>query len=154
MFKERNIQDSLQEEKLRPNGILKENNPRLPKVFFDVGIELDGLLPAIADDSLTDVLLVFWGYGLVAAVVFVITLAVEVVDEVLLQGVGYALRHVIIDLRNTERHADGLVVTVHGTRISLHSRIIEVDTRIDATVFRRVVLQLPAQAARPHGTGL
>ena len=91
---------------------------------------------------------------MLAAVVFVITLAVEVVDEVLLQGVGYALRHVIIDLRNTERHADGLVVTVHGTRISLHSRIIEVDTRIDATVFRRVVLQLPAQAARPHGTGL
>lgn len=55
------------------------------------------------------------GNGLVAAVVFVVTFAVKMLDEELLQRMGYALGHVIVHLRDAKGHTDGLVVAVHGT---------------------------------------
>ena len=58
---------------------------RLPQVILDVGVELNGFGPAVAEDGLTDVLFVVGWHGTVAAVVFVVALTVEMVDEMLLQ---------------------------------------------------------------------
>ena len=87
----------------------------LPEILLDVGIELDGGGPAEAEDGLADVLFVIGGYGFVAAMVFVVTLAVEMLDEELLQRMGNALGHVIVHLRDAKGHAYGLIVAVHGT---------------------------------------
>ena len=106
----------------------------LPEILFDVGIEFYGLLPAEAADGLSDVLFVVGGNGFVAAVVFVVTLAVEMLDEELFQGMGNALWHVVVHLRDAKWHTYGLVVAVHGTCLGLHRRIVEVDASGDATV--------------------
>lgn len=95
-----------------------------------------------------------WGNGTVAAVVFVVTLAVEMLDEELLQGMGNALGHVVVHLRDAKGHADGLVVAVHGTGIGLHRRVVEVDAVGDAAVFWCIVTQLPAEAVLAQGAGL
>ena len=118
----------------------------LPQIVLDVIVELDGLLPAKAEDGLADVLLVLWGNGTIAAVVFVVALAVEVLDKVLLQGTGNAQGHVVVHLRNAKGHADGVVVAVHGTCLGLHRRIVEVDTGRDATVLGDIGEQLRAEA--------
>ena len=118
----------------------------LPQVIFDVAVELDVLVPAVSDDGLADVLFVVGWDRAVAAVVFVVALAVEVMYEVLLQGMGYALWHVVVHLCDAEWHADGLVVAVHGTRLCLHGRVVEVDACGDATVFRCIGDELPAEA--------
>ncbi len=47
---------------------------RLPQVILDVGVEVNGFGPAIAEDGLTDVLFVVGWQGTVAAVVFVVAL--------------------------------------------------------------------------------
>ena len=93
------------------------------QVILDVGVELDGFGPAVAEDGLTDVLFVVGWHGTVAAVVFVVALTVEMVDEMLLQRMSNALGHVVVYLCDTEGHADGLVVAVHGacdTKKSFH----------------------------------
>ena len=87
---------------------------RLPQVILDVGVELDGFGPAVAEDGLTDVLFVVGWHGTVAAVVFVVALTVEMVNEMLLQRMSNALGHVVVYLCDAEGHADGLVVAVHG----------------------------------------
>ena len=48
----------------------------LPEILLDVGIEFDWGSPTEAEDGLADVLVVVWGNGFVAAVIFVVTLAV------------------------------------------------------------------------------
>ena len=50
---------------------------RLPQVILDVGVEVNGYGPAVAEDGLTDVLFVVGWHGTVAAVVFVVALTVE-----------------------------------------------------------------------------
>ena len=126
----------------------------LPQIVLNVIVELDGLLPAEAEDGLADVLFVLWRDGAVAAVVFVVALAVEVLDKVLFQGMGNAQRHVVVHLCNAKGHADGLVVAVHVTRLGLHSRIVEVDTGRDATVLGDIGEQLRAEAMCSQGTCL
>ena len=74
---------------------------RLPQVILDVGVELDGFGPAVAEDGLADVLFVFGWHGTVAAVVFVVALTVEMVDKMLLQRMSNALRHVVVYLCDT-----------------------------------------------------
>ena len=86
--------------------------------------------------------------------VFVVTLAVEVVDKVLLQRMGNTLGHVVVHLRDAERHTYWIVVAVHRTRLGLHLRIVEVDAVADAAVFRRIGTQQPAQAVFPQAAGL
>ena len=78
------------------------------------------------------------GHGFVAAMVFVVALAVEVLDEKLFQGMGDTQGHVVVHLRDAEGHADWLVVAVHGTRLGLHCRIVEVDAGGEATVLRYI----------------
>ena len=97
---------------------------RLPQVILDVGVEVNGFGPAVAEDGLTDVLFVVGWHGTVAAVVFVVALTVEMVDEMLLQRMSNALGHVVVYLCDTEGHADGLVVAVHGACFGLHRRVI------------------------------
>ena len=96
---------------------------RLPQVILDVGVEVNGFGPAVAEDGLTDV-------------VFVVALTVEMVDEMLLQRMSNALGHVVVHLCDAEGHADGLVVAVHGTCFGLHRRVIEVGAGGEATAFR------------------
>ena len=67
---------------------------RLPQVILDVGVEVNGFGPAIVEDGLTDVLFVVGWHGTVAAVVFIVALTVEMVDEMLLQRMNNALGHV------------------------------------------------------------
>ena len=76
--------------------------------------------------------------------VFVVALAIEMLDEMLLQGMGNALGHVVVHFGNAKGHADGLVVAVHGTRLCLHGGIVEVDAISDATVLWCISPQLPA----------
>ena len=118
----------------------------LPQIVLNVIVELDGLLPAEAEDGLADVLFVLRRNRTVAAVVFVVALAVEVLDKVLLQGAGNAQGHVVVHLCNAKGHADGLVVAVHVARLGLHRRIVEVDTGRDATVLGDIGEQLRAEA--------
>ena len=106
----------------------------LPQIVLNVIVELDGLLPAKAEDGLADVLFVLRRNGTISAVVFVIALAVEVLDKVLLQRTGNAQGHVVVHLCNAKGHADGLVVAVHVTRLGLHCRSVEIDAVRDATV--------------------
>lgn len=124
----------------------------LPQIVLDVGIELHGIRPAVGTDSLTDVLFVLWRHGTVTTMVFVVAFAVEVVDEVLLQRMGNTLGHVVVHLRDAKGHTYWLVVAVHGTRLGLHRRIVEVDAGGDAAVFRCKGTQLPAQAVLAQGT--
>ncbi len=107
----------------------------LPQVVLGVAVELVGAFPAEVADGLADVLFVDGRYRAVAAMVFVVALTVEVADEVALQTALDAVGHVVVYLRDAEGHADGLVVTVHGTRLGLHGRIVEVDTHGEAAVF-------------------
>ena len=103
---------------------------------------------------MANVFFVYRGHRTVAAVVFVVALAIEVLNEMLLQGMGNALGHVIIHLCNAEWHADGLVVTIHGARICLHCRMIEVDAGSDAATLRRIGTQQPPQAVCTQGACL
>ena len=68
--------------------------------------------------------------------VFVVALTVEMVDKMLLQRMSNALGHVVVHLCDTEGHADGLVVAVHGAYFGLHRRVIEVGAGGEATAFR------------------
>ena len=126
----------------------------LPQIVLDVIAERDGLLPAKAEDGLADVLFVLRKNGTVAAMVFVVALAVEVLDKVLLQWTGNAQGHVMVHLCNAKGHADGLVVSVHGTCLGLHHRIVEVDTVRDATVFGYIGEQLRAKTVCSQGACL
>lgn len=126
----------------------------LPEILLDVGIEFDGGCPAEAADGLADVLFVVGGNGFVAAVVFVVTLAVEMLDEELLQWMGNALWHVVVHLHDAKWHAYGLVVAVHGTCLGLHRGIVEVDASGNATVLWCIRLQLPSQTVQAQGTCL
>ena len=103
---------------------------------------------------MANVLFVYRGHWTVAAVVFVVALAIEVLNEMLLQWMGYALGHVIIHLCNAEWHADGLIVTIHWTRFCLHRRMIEVDAGSDAATLRRIGAQQPPQAVCTQGACL
>ena len=95
-----------------------------------------------------------WWNRTIAAVVFVVTLAIEVVDEMLLQGKGNALRHVVVHLCDAKGHANGLVVTVHGTCFGLHRRIVEIDASGDAMIFGCKRLQLPSKTVQAQWAGL
>ena len=110
----------------------------LPQIILDISAKLNGASPSVGLCSMANVFFVYRGHGTIAAVVFVVALAIEVLNEMLLQGTGNALGHVIIHLCNAEWHADGLIVTIHGTRICLHRRMIEVDAGCDTTTLRRI----------------
>ena len=103
---------------------------RLPQVILDVGVELDGFGPAVAEDGLTDVLFVVGWHGTVAAVVFVVALTVEMVDEMLLQRMSNALGHVVVYLCDTEGHADGGTTAI-GTLDTRTGEIIPTDGWFD-----------------------
>ena len=94
------------------------------------------------------------GHGFVAAMVFVVALAVEVLDKKLFQGMGDTQGHVVVHLRDAERHAHGLVVAVHGTRLGLHCRIVEIDAGGEATILRYIGEQQPTETVSVQWTCL
>lgn len=70
----------------------------LPQKILYVAFELDGLVPTEPDGGLTDVLFVLGGDGATTEMVFVVALAIEVADEMLLQRIGYTRWHIIVDI--------------------------------------------------------
>ena len=100
----------------------------LPQVLFDVTAELGFFAPAVGLDGLADVTLYIGGEGTGTVVVLVVALAGIDVDKMVLDGALHTARHVVIDSGETNRHTDGLVLAELGTVLSLHLRILQVDT--------------------------
>ena len=126
----------------------------LPQVVLDVGVELQGLIPAEVAGGAAYVLLVVGQGGAVAAVVFVVALAVEVGDEVMLQCAFYTGRHVVIHVREAEGHADGLVVAVQWAGLCLCLWVVEVDAARKSALVREVVAEDAAETVLTERTCL
>ena len=82
--------------------------------------------PAVLEGGLADVLLVLWGDGAITAVVLVVTLTIEMIDEVTLQRYLYSSGHVVIHLRDAQWHAYGLGTAIHRALIRLHQWVHQV----------------------------
>ena len=111
---------------------------KLPKIFFNVAVEVGLLCPAVVFESLADVAFHIRRHGTGAIVVLVITLAGIDMDEVVLDGTLHTARHIIIDSGDTNRHADGLVLAEQRTILTLHLWVVQVDTVGIYPVFRFV----------------
>ena len=88
---------------------------KLPKIFFNVAVEVGLLCPAVVFESLADVAFHIGRHGTGAIVVFVVTFAGIDMDEVVLDSTLHTARHIIIDSGDTNRHADGLVLAKQRT---------------------------------------
>ena len=71
---------------------------KLPQIILNIVVELNWCLPAVTDGGLADILFVRGGDGATAKMVFVVTFAIEVVDKMLLQRVGYTGWHIVVDI--------------------------------------------------------
>ena len=128
------------------------NHAGLPEIFLDV-IEEAGLLgPAGIDHDLADVALNVGCQGTGAVVVLVVALAGIDGNEVVLDAPFYATWHVVVDGAETDRHAYGFVVTVHGTVGLLHLWVVEVDGLYEDTVLGCIAGEDAAQAVLPQRT--
>ena len=101
---------------------------KLPKIFFNVAVEVGLLCPAVVFESLADVAFHIRRHGTSAIVVFVVALAGINMDEVVLDGTFHPSWHVVIDSREANGHANGLVFTKQWATFTLHLWIIQVDT--------------------------
>ena len=79
-----------------PDGLIPDYVS--PQVIFDITIKLNGMLPAVAEGCLTDILFVDGRYRTATEVILVVTLAVEVSNKMLLERTGNAGWHVVIDV--------------------------------------------------------
>ena len=70
--------------------------------------------------------------------VFVIALTGIDMNKVVLDGALDAARHVVIDSRESDWHADGLVIAEPRTTFTLHLRIGKVDALNEHSVLRRI----------------
>ena len=86
----------------------------MPEIFLDVIEEAGFLSPAGIDHDLADVAFDVGCQGTGAVVVLVVALAGIDGNEVVLDAPFYATWHVVVDGAETDRHADGFVVAVHG----------------------------------------
>ena len=101
---------------------------RLPEIFLDVTAEGGFLCPTIIFESLTNVALHIRRHRTGAVVIFVVAFAGINMDEVVLDGTFHPSWHVVIDSREANGHANGLVFTKQWATFTLHLWIIQVDT--------------------------
>ena len=101
---------------------------RLPKIFLDVTAEDGFLRPTVVFEGLANVALHIWRHRTGAVVIFVVAFAGIDMDEVVLDGALHPARHVIIDSRETDGHTDGFVFAEQGTILTLHLRIVQINT--------------------------
>ena len=98
-----------------------------------------GLLrPAVGFEGLANVAFHIGCHGTGAIMVLVIALAGIDMDEVVLNGTLHTAWHIIIDSGDTNRHANGLVLAEQRTILTLHLRVVQVDTVGIYPVFRFV----------------
>ena len=126
----------------------------LPQILFDIAVEGGFLCPAEGLEGLTDGGFDGGGDGALGAVVFVIALAGEEGDEVLLDGAGLAAGDVVVHVGEAKGHADGFIGTVLGAVLVLHLGVPEIDNGYDGVLLRDIVLQYVAQAVFALGTAL
>lgn len=119
----------------------------LPQVILRVAIELQGVGPAVLLGGLADVLLVLWREGAIAAVVLVVALAIEMIDEVVLQCYLYAARHVVVHLRYAQRHADGFGTAIHWALLRLYQWVHKVYGTYYERMLRGILASHPVQTA-------
>ena len=101
---------------------------RLPKIFLDVTAEGGFLRPTVVFEGLANVALHIWRHRTDAVMVFVIAFAGIDVNEMVLDGALHPSWHIVIDRREANGHANGLVFTKQWATFTLHLWIIQVDT--------------------------
>ena len=101
---------------------------RLPEIFLDVTAEGGFLCPTIIFEGLANVALHIRRHRTGAVVIFVVAFAGINMDEVVLDGTLHPSWHVVIDSREANGHANGLVFTKQWATFTLHLWIIQVDT--------------------------
>ena len=101
---------------------------RLPEIFLDVTAEGGFLCPTIIFEGLANVALHIRRHRTGAVVIFVVAFAGINMDEVVLDGTFHPSWHVVIDSREANGHANGLVFTKQWATFTLHLWIIQVDT--------------------------
>jgi len=112
-----------------------------PHIVFCVAVEVGLLGDAMGFQELADVRFDIGGDGTGAVAVAVVACAGEVTDEVGLDDALLPAWHVVVEPRETDGHATGLVVTVGGTLLRLHLRIVEVDAVCGETVLWHVMAE-------------
>ena len=100
----------------------------LPQEIFDVATKLGLLGPAVVYDGLTDVALDVGRQWAGAVVVLIVTLAGIDVNKMVLDGAFDTSRHVVVDGRETDGHADWLILGKLRTVLPLHLGIEQVHT--------------------------
>ena len=125
---------------------------KLPKIFFNVAVEVGLLRPAVGFESLADITLHIGRHGTRAVVVLVIAFAGIHMNEVVLDGTLHPSRHIIIDSKETDRHADGLILAKQRTILTLHLWIVQVDTIGINSVFGFVTGKNTMEAMLTKGT--
>ena len=110
----------------------------LPQEFFDVATEGGLLSPAVVFEGLTHVTLDIGRKGTSAVVVFVIALTGIDMNKVVLDGALDAAWHVVIDSRESDGHADGLIIAEPRTTFTLHLRIVKVHALNEHSVLRGI----------------
>ena len=85
----------------------------LPHIVLHLCVEMEGLCPAVALADGLDDLQNVRGDGAMCAVVAVVVIAAEVVDEFLFDGLLCVTWHVIIEMfAHADRHLDELVLPI------------------------------------------
>ena len=126
---------------------------RLPKVLFDIAIEIGFFGPAASLDGIADVLLHVGSHGAGAVVVFVVAFTGVDVDEMVFDGALDAAWHVIIDGGESDGHTNRFVVAEHGTVGTLHRGVVEVDAKDVKPVLWRIIAENTMQAMFTDGAG-
>ena len=108
--------------------------------------------PAVVLEGLTDVALDIGRKGTSAVVIFVVAFAGIDMDEVVLDGTLHPAWHVIIDSKETDGHADGLILAEQRTILTLHLWIVQVDTVDINSVFGFVISKDAVEAVLAKGT--
>ena len=82
---------------------------RLPEIFLDVTAEGGFLCPTIIFEGLANVALHIWRHRTGAVVIFVVAFAGINVNEMVFNSTFHPSWHIVIDRREANGHADGLV---------------------------------------------
>ena len=101
---------------------------RLPKIFLDVTAEDGFLRPTVVFEGLANVALHIWRHRTGAVVIFVVAFAGINVNEMVFNSTFHPPRHIVIDRRETNGHADGHIFSEQRATFTLHLWIIQVDT--------------------------
>ena len=100
----------------------------LPQKLLGVTAEGGFLCPTIIFEGLANVAFYIGRHGSGAVVIFVVAFTGIDMDEVVLDGTFHPSRHIVIDRREANGHANGLVFTKQWATFTLHLWIIQVDT--------------------------